>query len=68
MLHTKIDEFSPMLHCIKGPCNILANNLSRLYHLITLAQITEGRKLVELAEVSNEEEDKSYFLDQGYSC
>ena len=28
---TKIEEFSPMLHYIKGPHNILADNLSRLY-------------------------------------
>ncbi len=27
----------------------------------------EGKKLVEPAEVSNEEEDKAYFLDQEYS-
>jgi hypothetical protein len=65
---TKIEEFSPMLHYIKGPCNILANNLSRLHCLVTPAQIAEGKKLVESAEVSNEEEDKAYFLDQEYSC
>jgi hypothetical protein len=65
--HTKIEEFSPTLHYIEGPCNILANNLSRLHCLVTLAQIVEGKKLVEPAEVSNEEEDKAYFLDQEYS-
>jgi hypothetical protein len=54
----KIEEFSPMLHYIKDPHNILANNLSRLQCLDTLAQIVEGKKLVEPAEVSNEEEDK----------
>jgi hypothetical protein len=64
---TKIEEFSPILHYIKGPCNILANNLSRLHCLVTPAQIAEGKKLVEPAEVSNEEEDKAYFLDQAYS-
>ncbi len=64
----KIEEFSPMLHYIKGPRNTLANNLSRLHHLITPAQIAEGKRLIEPAEVSNEEEDKSYFLDQEYSC
>ncbi len=30
------------------------------------AQIAEGKKLIEPAEVSNEEEDKGYFLDQEY--
>ncbi len=64
---TKIEWFSPMLHYIKGPCNILAINLSRLHCPVTPAQIAEGKKLVEPAEVSNEEEDKAYFLDQEYS-
>ncbi len=64
---TKVKEFSPMLHYIKGPRNILANNLSRLHCLVTPAQIAEGKKLIEPAEVSIEEEDEAYFLDQEYS-
>jgi hypothetical protein len=64
--HTKIEEFSPMLHYIKGPRNILDNNLSRFHCLVTPVQIAEGKKLVEPTEVSNEEEDKSYFFDQEY--
>jgi hypothetical protein len=64
---TKIEEFLPMLHYIKGLCNILANNLSRLHCLVTPAQIAEGKKLVEPAEFSIEEEEKAYFLDQEYS-
>ncbi len=64
---TKIEEFSPILHYIKEPCNILADNLSRLHCLVTPAQIAMGKKLVELAEVSILEEDKAYFLDQEYS-
>jgi hypothetical protein len=64
---TKIEEFSLMLHYIKGPCNILADNLSRLHWLVALAQIAEGKKRVEPAEVFIEEEDKAYFLDQEYS-
>jgi hypothetical protein len=64
---TKIEEFLPMLHYIEGPRNILADNLSRLHCLVSPAQITEGKKLVEPAEVSIEEEDKAYFLDQEYS-
>jgi hypothetical protein len=59
----KIKEFSPMLHYIKGPRNILADNISRLNCLVTPAQIAEGKKLVEPAEVSIEEEDEAYFLD-----
>jgi hypothetical protein len=65
--HTKIEEFSPMLHYIKGPCNIQASNLSRIHCLVTPAQIAEGKKLVAPTEVSNEEEDEAYFLDQEYS-
>ncbi len=65
--HTKIEEFSPMLHYIEGTRNILAKNLSRLHCLVTQAQIVEGKKLVEPAEVSNKEEDEAYFLDQEYS-
>jgi hypothetical protein len=64
---TKIEDFLPMIHYIEGPCSILANNLSRLHCLVTPAQIAVGKKLVEPAEVSNKEEDKTYFLDQEYS-
>jgi hypothetical protein len=64
---TKIEEFSPILHYNKGLCSILPNNLSRLHCLITPAQIAEGKKLIEPAELSNEEEDEAYFLDQEYS-
>jgi hypothetical protein len=64
---TQIEEFPPILHYIEGPRNILADNLSRLHCLVTLAQIAEGKKLVEPAKVSYEEEDKVYFMDQEYS-
>jgi hypothetical protein len=65
--HTKIEEFSPILHYIKGPRSILADNLLRLHCLVTPAQIAKGKKPVEPAEVSNEKEDKADFLDQEYS-
>jgi hypothetical protein len=45
---TKIKEFSPILHYIEAPRNILADNLSRLHCLVTPAQIAEGKKLVDL--------------------
>jgi hypothetical protein len=54
--HTKIEDFSPMLHYIKGPCNILAGNLSQLHCQVTLAQIVGGKKAVEPAVVSNKEQ------------
>jgi hypothetical protein len=57
----------PILHYIKAPHNILANNLLRLHRLVTPAQIAEGKKLIEPAEVSIEEEDEAYFMDQEYS-
>jgi hypothetical protein len=57
--HTKVEEFSPMLHYIKGPCNILADNLSRLHCLVTPAR---GRNLS--AEIFNKEEGKAYFFNQ----
>jgi hypothetical protein len=66
-IEEKIEEFSPILYYIEGPRNILADNLSRLHCLVTPAQIAEGKKLVEPAEVYIEEEDKAYFLDQEYS-
>jgi hypothetical protein len=47
-----------MLHYIKGPHNIFANNLSRLHCLVTPAQITKGKKLVEPAEVSKRKKTK----------
>jgi hypothetical protein len=65
--HTKTEKFLPILCYIEGPRNILADNLSMLHHLLTSAQIAEGKKLIELAEVSYEEDDKAYFLDQEYS-
>jgi hypothetical protein len=64
---TRIEEFSPILHYIEGPCNILADNLPRLHCLVTPAQIAEGKKLIGPAEVFIEKEDKAYFLDQEYS-
>jgi hypothetical protein len=63
---TKIEQFLSLN--VIGPCNILGRHIhSRLHHLITLAQIAVGKKLVEPTEVSNEEEDEVHFLDQEYS-
>jgi hypothetical protein len=56
-----------MLHYIKGPCNILANNLLRLHCLVTSTQLVEGKKLVEPAKVSYKEEEEMFFLDRKYS-
>ena len=60
---TKVEEFSPMLHYIEGPCNILADNHPWLHCLVTPAQITEGKTLIEPAVASDTEDDDGYFLD-----
>jgi hypothetical protein len=65
---TKIEEFSPYIHYIEGEKNILADQLSRLEILPTPAQLAKGKKLVEPAEVTDDEEDdESYFLDKEFS-
>eukprot|EP00957_Ditylum_brightwellii_P091786 6988574-Ditylum_brightwellii.AAC.1 len=43
----QIEEFSPLLHYVEGPKNILADNFSRLKRLP--AQLAEGKNLVEPA-------------------
>jgi len=63
--HNKVEEFSPTLHYIEGPRNILADNLSRLTRLITLAHIAEGKCLVKPTVVSDNK-DEMYFLTQEY--
>ncbi len=50
-----------------GPPQYSSHNYSRLYCLVTLAEIAEGKKLVESIEIPIEEENEVYFLDQEYS-
>jgi transposase InsO family protein len=67
---TKIEEFSPYLHYIKGEKNVLADNLSRLHRLPTPATLAKGKKLVEPAEVTDDEgtsDDEAFFLEQQFS-
>ncbi len=49
----RIEEFSSLN--VIGPPQYSSHNYSRLHCLVTPAQITEGKNLVELTEVSNEE-------------
>ncbi len=63
--YMKIEQFSSLNEI--GPPQHSSHNYSSLHRLVTLAQIAEGKKLVEPSEVSIEEEDKAYFLDQEYS-
>ncbi|KAL7548020.1 hypothetical protein ACHAWF_011299 [Thalassiosira exigua] len=61
----QVKEFLPVLHYIEGPKNILADNLSRLHRLVTLAQLAEGKNLVKPAVASDDEDkDEAIFLDQ----
>jgi hypothetical protein len=66
--HTKIEEFPPFVHYIEGEKNILADQLSRLEIFPSPAQLAKGKKLVEPAEVTDDEdEDESYFLEKEFS-
>jgi hypothetical protein len=62
--HNKIKDFCPdyIILIIEGPQNILVDSLSRLYHLPMPFQITEGKKLIEPANISVEEDDEEAFL------
>ncbi len=64
MVYENLTVFIPSY---ERPPQYSSHNNSRLHCLITLAQIAEGKQLVEPAEVSIEEEDEVYFLDQEYS-
>ena len=55
------------MNYIEDPHKILADNLSLLHCLVTLAQIAEGKKFIEPAVVSDNEDDDGYFLDQEFS-
>jgi hypothetical protein len=48
----KIEQFSSLNEI--GPSQYSSHNYSRLHCLVTLAQMAEGKKLVEPAEVSIE--------------
>ena len=65
--HNKVEEFSPKLHYIEGPKNILADNLSRLHRLVTLAQLAEGKILEEPVIDDKSHGDQVHFLDLEYS-
>jgi hypothetical protein len=60
----KIEQFSSLNEI--GPPQYSSHNCSRLHRLVTLAQILEGKKLIEPVEVPIKEEDEVYFLDQEY--
>ena len=63
----KLEEYSPILHYIEGPKNILADNLSRLHCTITPAQLAKGKNLVDTIPDTENEDDQVHFVNQYYS-
>ena len=63
----KLKEYSPILHYIEGPKNVLADNLLRLHCTITPTQLAEGKNLVNTIPDTDNEDDQVYFVDQYYS-
>ena len=63
----KLEEYSPILHYIEGPKNVLADNLSRLHRTITPNQLAEGKNLVNAIPDIENENDHVHFVDQYYS-
>ncbi len=68
MLVLVYENWTVFIPWCERPLQYSSHNNSRLHCLITLAQIAEGKELVEPTEVSIEEEDEVYFLDQKYSA
>ena len=62
----KIEEYSPILHYIEGPKNVLADNFSRLHRKITPEQLAKGKNLVNISP-DDDYDDNAYFIDQYYS-
>lgn len=51
------------LDYIEGPCNNLNDNISHLHFLVTLAQLKEGKSLIDPA-VSSNDKDELYFCNE----
>ena len=60
----KLEEYSPILHYIEGPKNVLADNLSRLHRTITPNQLAEGKNLVNAIPDIENKNDHVHFVDQ----
>ena len=63
----KIEEYSPILHYIEGPKNLLADNMSRLQRLITPALLAEGKNLVDTSPDLEDNEEHMFYVDLSYS-
>ena len=58
-----VEEYSPKLHYIESPKNILADNLSRLHHLPTPIELSTAPSLVTVSYESKPYEVDGYFID-----
>ena len=67
-----VEEYSPKLHYVEGPKNILADNLSRLERLPTPTELANAKDLIPISKdkvnvIEDEEELENYFIDEQYS-
>ena len=58
-----VEEYSPKLHYIEGPKNILADNLSRLHRLPTPTELSTAPSFVPVLDESEPDEVNGYFID-----
>ena len=58
-----VEEYSPKLHYIEGPKNILSDNLSRLHCLLTPTELSTDPFLVPVSDESETDEVNGYFID-----
>ena len=58
-----VEEYSPKLHYIEGPKNILADNLSRLHRLPTPTELSTAPSPVPVSEKYEPDEVDGYFID-----
>ena len=63
----KIEEYSPILHYIEGPKNLLADNMSRLQRKITPDLLAEGKNLVDPRPETEDDDEHAFYVDLSYS-
>ena len=57
-----VEKYSPKLHYIEDPKNILADNLSRLHFLPTPTELSTAPTLVPVSDESEPDEVDGYFI------
>ena len=63
----KIEEYSPILHYIEGPKNLLADNMSRLQRKLTPDLLAEGKNLVDPRPETEDDDEHAFYVDLSYS-